>query len=268
MEINLEQFVKDGERLVAASAIYTHSKKNFREIYESINDNTIKEVMKLLILRQETSPLEHVGFTYSIEPGGDDNCGITLIATHEWVRHRIGMAYTQKSGRILKRVVGRVVPKSVKNNPKALKIYKSDLAMQEKYEELLQMEGIPVQDARYIFAAETGLIVTFNLRSFLHFCEQRRCKKAADEIREAADRMRELIKDIYPTVYKYALPPCEKYKFCPKGEGSCKNICSQCIYNPKKNCPNEKIKKQRLKGKEVIVKKCKLFKKSKEGKWV
>ena len=81
----------------------------------------------------------------------------------------------------------------------------------EVYNEICE-SGIPNEDARMVLpnACFTSIIVSFNARAFLEAAEKRICKKAQWEIREMFCRMRELIKDIYPTVYEMTKPPCLK----------------------------------------------------------
>ena len=79
------------------------------------------------------------------------------------------------------------------------------------YNELLDL-NIKKEDARYILpnASYTNIIVTMNARAFIEQCEKRLCNRAQWEIREMYRNMRNLIKDIYPTVYELSKPPCAK----------------------------------------------------------
>jgi thymidylate synthase (FAD) len=79
------------------------------------------------------------------------------------------------------------------------------------YEDMIK-DGIPKEDARMVLpnACFTSIVISMNARSFLEASTLRRCKRAQWEIREMFDKMRECIKTIYPTVYKLAVPNCEK----------------------------------------------------------
>ena len=66
------------------------------------------------------------------------------------------------------------------------------------------------EDARDILPSsmKTSLIVTLNARSLIEICKERLCEQAQEEIRILFFKMKELIQDVYPTVYKYCEPKC------------------------------------------------------------
>ena len=83
-------------------------------------------------------------------------------------------------------------------------------------------EKSAIEDARYVFpnACETKIMITMNARNLLHFFDHRCCNRAQWEIRELADRMASLAKEVAPTLFKFAGPPCIKGT-CPEGSMSC-----------------------------------------------
>lgn len=70
--------------------------------------------------------------------------------------------------------------------------------------------GVPNEDARMILpnACFTSIIISINARSFIEAGQKRICNKAQWEIKTMFRQMRELIKDIYPTVYELTKPNC------------------------------------------------------------
>ena len=80
------------------------------------------------------------------------------------------------------------------------------------------------ENARAILpnAATTNIVMTMNVRELLHFFELRCCNRAQDEIRELADRMLVLCKDISPLLFKNAGANC-MYGKCTEGNMSCGN---------------------------------------------
>ena len=78
------------------------------------------------------------------------------------------------------------------------------------------------ENARYVLpnAAETKIIVTMNVRSLYNFFSKRCCHRAQEEIRELADKMLEICRDISPVLFGKIDAPCV-YGHCPEGKYSC-----------------------------------------------
>lgn len=89
------------------------------------------------------------------------------------------------------------------------------------------MEKKAIEDARYILpnAAETKIIATMNARTLLNFFNERICNRAQYEIRQCAIEMLKQVKEIAPTIFKYAGPSCVRGK-CKEGSMSCGNPIS------------------------------------------
>ena len=81
--------------------------------------------------------------------------------------------------------------------------------------------GIPHEDARYILpnACCTNLVVTMNARELRHFFSLRLCVRAQWEIRELAEKMLDLVKEVAPTLFEDAGPRCKQIGFCPEKRG-------------------------------------------------
>ena len=78
------------------------------------------------------------------------------------------------------------------------------------------------EDARFVLpnACTTKIVCTFNVRSLHNFFAHRCCNRAQWEIRAMADEMLKLVKEVAPTLFKYAGPPCVSGP-CPEGKMSC-----------------------------------------------
>ncbi len=78
------------------------------------------------------------------------------------------------------------------------------------------------EDARFILpnACTTKIICTFNARSLLNFFEHRCCNRAQWEIRDVAQQMLLLVKEVAPHIFSKAGPGC-LYGACPEGRMSC-----------------------------------------------
>ena len=59
-----------------------------------------------------------------------------------------------------------------------------------------------------------------NARSLYNFFAHRCCSRAQWEIREVADQMLALVKEVAPVLFKNAGPPCVSGP-CPEGKMSC-----------------------------------------------
>lgn len=142
------------------------------------------------------SVLEHSVFSFIIS-------GVSRILTHELVRHRAGMAYSQLSQRYVDEseramVIPESIPEDLKNEWKehvcrakelyikttermAAELKDSNLSMSEK-------RKAARQDSRYILphGMETIIYVTANARALRHILEMRGSKMALPEIRQMA----------------------------------------------------------------------------------
>lgn len=155
--------------------------------------------------------LEFCDFTFHI-------VGVSRALTHQLVRHRMA-SYAQRSQRYVSEDgAGFVCPPIIRNNPEAKEKYEMALLKcKESYEELQSM-GIPNEDARYLLpnACETVIEVKMNLRSLIHFMNERLCTRAQWEIRSLALEMKKCVEVQYPELAKYLVPKCEAHKvsFC------------------------------------------------------
>lgn len=151
------------------------------------------------------SPFEHTSITYQVN-------GISRACSHQLVRHRLA-SYTQQSQRyvMLDKKPEWVIPPSIEASEDAKQTFLNRLHLDwSGYKDLVKDNEIPVEDARYMLpnATPTNIVVTMNFRELLHFFELRCCKRAQWEIRELANKMLELAREIAPNVFKDAGPKC------------------------------------------------------------
>lgn len=170
------------------------------------------KIMKSCYNSGHHSVLEFADFTFHIQ-------GVSRALTHQLVRHRLA-SYAQRSQRYCSEDgFGLVIPPSIKNNEVAAKIYEDNLNFIRNAYLNLQSLGIPNEDARYILpnACETTIEVKMNLRSLIHFMNERLCTRAQWEIRHLAQEMRKCIVEQYPELEGFLVPKCEAHKdlyFC------------------------------------------------------
>lgn len=171
------------------------------------------------------SVVEHVSFTFAIS-------GVSRALTHQLVRHRLA-SFSQQSQRYVNmNGFEYVTPDSIRNKVgiwwnesegvfTTLKVYDQLMNyIQELYTEMVRA-GIPEEDARYILpnACTTNIVVSMNARELMHFFAHRVCNRAQWEIRELANRMLELVKEVAPTIFANAGANCVQLGYCPEQRG-------------------------------------------------
>lgn len=157
------------------------------------------------------SVLEHASFTFFIS-------GVSRALSHQLVRHRIGVSYSQQSQRYCAFEDGfnYVIPPSISKDPELLGKFRELMTqINDTYQYFLGKE-IPAEDARMVLpnACTTNLTVTMNLRALMHFCEERMCTCAQGEIRQMARSMAKLITDKIPELKEYLREKCYRLGYC------------------------------------------------------
>jgi len=144
-----------------------------------------------------TSTIEHASATFKISE-------VSRALTHELVRHRIGMSYSQRSQRYCSEDGFEiVVPDLIKKNDFEIE-YKSLIkTIEELYNEMVA-DGVPKEDARYILpnACHTQIIVTGNFTAWRHFLELRLSPRAQWEIRQLAHLILNELYKIAPVIFQ------------------------------------------------------------------
>ena len=157
------------------------------------------------------SVLEHSQFTFFIS-------GVSRALSHQLVRHRIGVSYSQQSQRYCAFGDGfnYVIPPSISKDPELLGKFRELMTqINDTYQYFLEKE-IPAEDARMVLpnACCTNLTVSINLRALMHFCEERMCTCAQGEIRQMARSMAKLITDKIPELKEYLREKCYRLGYC------------------------------------------------------
>jgi len=214
LEVKLLRYTTDPELLCGTAALTSTRSGSPSEIFEKMDLETAKRIIKRVTGYGHVSVIEHAAFTFSIE-------GVSRAMTHQLVRHRIA-SYTQQSQRYVtyNTLDNYVTPKSVAENPDAKKLFEETLSnISQSYQKLLNL-GIPKEDARFILpnAAKTNIIVTMNARELRHFFNLRCCARSQWEIREVAIEMLRQAKKATPTLFENAGPSCVELGYCPEGK--------------------------------------------------
>lgn len=218
MNVELIQYTPEPEKVVAAAARLCYSADPVPELMEKLTDDKIASFVRRLRSMGHLSTFEHVSFQFSID-------GVSRALSHQLVRHRIA-SYSQRSQRYVKEAGFEfVTPPSIQHNAEALERFEKVMkTLQDDYQELVN--AVPAEDARYILpnACTTSLMATFNARSLLNFIEHRTCMRAQWEIRELAEKMLQLVKQVAPNLFAQAGPTCVTQGVCHEGAMSCGRI--------------------------------------------
>lgn len=180
------------------------------------------------------SVVEHATFTFSIE-------GVSRALTHQLVRHRLA-SFSQQSQRYVNmtgfdyvvpesvddRVIGQIQdPFANRSIPITMRVEYDNIMknLKNAYNRMIE-HGIPEEDARYILpnACCTNIVVSMNARELKHFFALRCCSRAQWEIRELANKMLELVKEVAPVIFADAGASCVATGRCPEGKKSCGRV--------------------------------------------
>ena len=212
MRVELLAYTRDADRICASAGNSCYSEHPSYEIMEDIDpERTLSRIVGMGHL----SVVEHATFTFSVS-------GVSRALTHQLVRHRIA-SFSQQSQRYVSlKGPSFVTPHTVEADSEALRVFDETMdAIWGAYSKLEAM-GIPAEDARYLLpnGCTTNITITMNARELLHFFSLRCCNRAQWEIREMADQMLALCKEVSPVIFANAGPACVRGP-CPEGKKSC-----------------------------------------------
>ncbi|RJQ16264.1 MAG: FAD-dependent thymidylate synthase [Nitrospiraceae bacterium] len=231
LKVILLRHTPNPEETVAMAAKLCYSPTGIESLKDKIEAKDQKAFVEKLVKMGHMSPIEHPSFTFAVE-------GISRACSHQLVRHRLA-SFSQQSQRYVseksevKETFEYIIPPLIAEDQEAKKVFEDFMnEAQKTYDflvEKLNEKGIKGesanQDARFILpnAAETKIMVTMNARELLHFFRQRCCERAQWEIRQMAEEMLKLVREVAPTIFHKAGPGC-LYTPCPEGEYSCGKI--------------------------------------------
>ena len=239
MKVTLITHTPEPEKVIASAAKLCYGSSDIETLMNDLTEEKIEKFIKRLTDLGHESPLEHCTFTFGIE-------GVSRAMTHQLVRHRIA-SYSQKSQRyVTEGQFEYIIPPEIENIPEAktlfIKAMECDQIVYDNLVEILKQRHLQtireyeadlkkaeqsaekkaIEDARFVLpnACETKIIMTMNIRTLLHFFEERCCNRAQWEIRYMADIMLDICKDNAPNIFSKAGASCVRGK-CKEGKMSC-----------------------------------------------
>ena len=217
MKVELLSHTENPEKVIASAAKLCYSNKaDIDSLMNDLTEEKVKKFVQKLESLNHESVFEHCDYTFGIE-------GVSRALLAQITRHRVGASFSVRSQRYCSEDnFGYVIPPSIQKHEKHAVRYKALMAdIQNLYNKLVEL-GVPKEDARMILpnACETRMIVTMNVRELWHFFNLRCCNRAQWEIRELANTMLKLCREVSPLLFEHAGSACVK-GYCPEGDMSC-----------------------------------------------
>ncbi len=238
-KVTLITHTAEPEKTVAAAAKLCYSASEISTIKEGLTEEKTASFVEMLSEIGHESPIEHASFTFGIE-------GVSRALLAQITRHRIASYSVQSQRYVKEKNLNYVTPPEIAANDKALALFEESMqAAEETYHKLTDIlsegyfaeftaEGMDekaarrsaekkaIEDARFVLpnACETKMVMTINARSLMNFFRHRCCNRAQWEIRDVAEQMLNLVKEVAPNLFKTAGPPCVNGA-CPEGKMSC-----------------------------------------------
>jgi thymidylate synthase (FAD) len=157
--------------------------------------------------------LEHTVWTFEVDE-------VSRVLLAQITRHRLA-SFSVQSQRYTGADMNMVVPESMLVPDLVDDIVEARRAVDKLYKHARAL-GVPHEDCRYFTfqGGHTGFVMTMNTRELRHFFSLRCCNRAQWEIRELADKMLELVKEVAPVLFSDAGPGCVRGA-CPEGDKCC-----------------------------------------------
>ncbi len=207
-----------GETLIEAAGriCYRSWQEYDPDIPEGTNPNVTRvrggaaEYIGNLLAHGHGSVLEHVSATFILKD-------VSRVFTHELVRHRSGMSYSQESLRYVRLDdLGFWFPKALEHNRAALDKFREVAGFLESVQKelagIFDIERIKdfktKKELTSLFrrlaplGLGTTIMVTGNLRAFRHIIAVRTHESAEEEIRHVVGEIAVILKREYPAVFQ------------------------------------------------------------------
>jgi len=257
MKIKLLTHTPNPEKVVAMSGKLCYAGCSINELEDNLTEEEINKFVNMLIKMKHESPLEHVSFTFAVE--GVSRVLEQQLTRHRLASYSIQSGrYVERNNAeftVPKNIqeneqslfyYNRTLDTAKENYShieyylmnKSINEYISNnyqnIYEDEKYEmyinfnethkkEYNNFKKKAIEDARMVFpnSLQTKIIFTMNLRSLINFFEHRCCIRAQDEIREMANEMLKLCKEVSPILFNRLGASCKTKGYCPEGNMQC-----------------------------------------------
>ena len=255
MKVELLSYTPDSEKLVAAAARNCYSSVGIDDIMEDMTQERVDKFLDRLDSNGHESPIEHASFTFAVE-------GVSRSLLAQLTRHRIASFSVQSQRYVENKRISCVTPPAISEDQYTNDIF--DVAISNAYDSYQKLvdeltnryvqrqsadlkeddedldikmkrcittaKKKAIEDARYVLpnACTTQIVFTMNARSLRNFFKLRCCNRAQGEIREMADKMLFLCREVAPSLFKHAGPSCVR-EGCSEGTMCCGNTRKDLI---------------------------------------
>lgn len=217
--IGVPEWSSDGES-DAEVLVETAGKLCYMSFDVALNKNLTKTgvrnnfdyIQESIIGQKHGSVLEHVAVNVAF-------IDVSRVFTHELVRHRVGAAYSQTSGRYVRTDELRFwVPAVIRENIELAELFDEAIRHQEEMlAKMVEVSGINRMKSKDDFAKKKQLTsafrrivgngvannieATYNHRALRHMITMRTSRYAEEEIRLVFNRLFDQLADRYPAIY-------------------------------------------------------------------
>lgn len=215
------------------------AEEEFQDYYGRKQKRTEKHwnLVKKVLDSGHQSIAEHVYFTFAIE-------GISRACSHQLVRHRAGIVFSQQSQRYveIKESYEKIRDLVISVDP--LSEYFNECTCEKEEQELIEILnkyfvdvnedsvigygqalmhylrktdwGEKAEDARQILpnCTKTNITMSVNFRELIHMCNLRLCTRAQKEIRDLFGLIVKEVKGVDKRLASYLVPQCEVNGAC------------------------------------------------------
>lgn len=201
-----------------------------RESERATHEEMVDAMNQMLSGKALGLGLETINFTFRIS-------GITRIDTHQIVRQRIGVTFSQQcTGDRMMHHNDILVEECIAGNEKALNGFiGATLACKNSYADMID-GGISIQAARSILPHDLATFIFMNTNLMtLMFFHQKRIDDGSQtwEINEIAQKMADAVCEVYPELKEVFERNKKKFKFQKEASADRKNLFSTGLYVPK-----------------------------------
>lgn len=221
MHVQLLSWTPNPELLAASAARLCYRDVSAINIRDGLSAEDVEHLLELVLSSGHLSVVEHISFTFAID-------GISRVLSHQLVRHRVGIAFSQQSQRYATvREAGHVTPRTVQQMPMLAEEFESLVAASvDLYGRLLDA-GVPNEDARFVLpqAIATRLVMTVNMREMMHIYSIDACLRSQWEMRQLMVRIKREVRSVSPRlagelkIKCFAQGYCDEARMCSELEG-------------------------------------------------
>lgn len=212
--VKLLSITENPLKLVYTAARTCYSEDDAINVFDKdVEQETMLKLVNKILSYGHESIIEHFHVVFAI-------VGVSRALSHQHVRHRHA-TFSQKSQRYVtyQKPFKYIIPPSIEKS-RHKEYYEHMMEKLQIFYNHMLMDGIPGEDARYIFpnACETSYVFSCNFRELMHISNLRLCTKAQWEIRNLVNMMCSLVVEKEPWTEPYLVPNCGKRLQCKEKE--------------------------------------------------